>query len=82
MAALMPVLLVFTGLITCAVLWCLLSSCLGTSMRDSVASLWEHLVLSASSGDDRTLQARRRAAQGRFSEIEEWEMEYRGSRTY
>jgi hypothetical protein len=63
--------------------WCLLSSCLGTPILQALKSLWEYLVLSAKSGGDRTLQSRRRAAQGRFSEVEEeWEMNYRGGRNY
>ncbi|KAJ7269378.1 hypothetical protein B0H12DRAFT_1095523 [Mycena haematopus] len=63
--------------------WCLLGSCMGAPILESLGSLWEYLVLSARASGDRTLQSRRRAAQGRFSEVEEeWEMNYRGSRTY
>ncbi|KAJ7109855.1 hypothetical protein C8R44DRAFT_800742 [Mycena epipterygia] len=80
-AALVPILLVFSGLIACALFWCLLSSCLGTPILQSLKNLWEYAVLSARNGGDHTLQARRRAA-GRFSVGEEWEMDYRESRTY
>ncbi|KAJ7657989.1 hypothetical protein B0H17DRAFT_353687 [Mycena rosella] len=81
MAALIPVLLVFAALIACALFWCLLSSCLGTPILQSVSNLWEYMLLSARSGGDPTLQARRRAA-GRFSQAgQEWEMmDYRRDR--
>ncbi|KAJ7155898.1 hypothetical protein C8R43DRAFT_415014 [Mycena crocata] len=80
MAALIFPVLLFSGLVTCALFWCLLSSCLGTSILQSLGTLWEYLILSAKNGaaNDRTL-SRRRAAQGRFAEVggEEWEMNYR-----
>ncbi|KAJ6520175.1 hypothetical protein C8R45DRAFT_51693 [Mycena sanguinolenta] len=82
MTALVPFLLVFALVMAACLCWCLLGSCLGTPILESLKEFWEYLVLSARAGGDRTLQNRRRAAQGRFSEVEEWEMNYRGSRTY
>jgi len=83
MATLVPVFIVLALLMASCLCWCLLSSCLGTPILEALKNLWEYLVLSARLGGDSTLQSRRRAAQGRFSEVEEeWEMNYRGSRTY
>ncbi|KAJ7897233.1 hypothetical protein B0H14DRAFT_397583 [Mycena olivaceomarginata] len=84
MATLVPVFIVFALLIASCLCWCLLSSCLGTPILQGLGNLWEFLVLSARAGGDRTTQIRRRATQGRFSEVhEEWEMNsYRGERNY
>ncbi|KAF7337546.1 hypothetical protein MSAN_02227900 [Mycena sanguinolenta] len=82
LAALVPVFVVLALLMAACLCWCLLGSCLGAPILESLKELWEYLVLSARANGDRTLQSRRRAAQGRFSEVEEWEMNYRGSRTY
>ncbi|KAJ7651569.1 hypothetical protein DFH06DRAFT_1331520 [Mycena polygramma] len=83
LATVIPLFIGLAVLMACSMGYCLLSSCLGTPILEALKSLWEFLVLSAQSGGDRTLQSRRRAAQGRFSEVqEEWEMNYRGDRHY
>jgi hypothetical protein len=56
---------------TAAAFWCLLSSCLGTSIRQLFSNLWEYLELGSRYNDTRR--------RGRFREDGElWEMEHRG----
>ncbi|KAF8079152.1 hypothetical protein FPV67DRAFT_99687 [Lyophyllum atratum] len=71
--ALAPVFLILAGLVIAALLWCMLSSCLGTPCRRALSSLWEYAVLSSQTSGGRAPRHRRG-----FGEQEVWEMETRG----
>lgn len=64
--------LILASLSFFAVLWCMLSSCMGTPIRRSISNLWEYLVLGSQSSG---LAPRQRRG---FAEQEIWEMEHRG----
>ncbi len=61
---------------TASIFWCFLSSCMGLSLRQFGANLWEYCVLSsnAAARGPQSMRRRNRA----FGEEEVWEMEYRG----
>ncbi|THV06462.1 hypothetical protein K435DRAFT_960443 [Dendrothele bispora CBS 962.96] len=63
--ALMPLFLVLFCLCFAALLWCLLSSCVGRPILRSLSSLWEYIILSARTGGPR---------RGGYAEEEIWEM--------
>ncbi|RDB29617.1 hypothetical protein Hypma_016068 [Hypsizygus marmoreus] len=73
LVALAPVFLVFAALLFAAILWCMLSSCIGAPILRSISNLWEYAVLSSRSSGG--LAPRRRRE---FGEQEIWEMESRG----
>ena len=56
------------------VFWCLISSCLGSSIRQSLSQLWNYSVLGAMSQNNPRHSRSRHA----YGEEEVWEMEYRG----
>ncbi|KAK0466151.1 uncharacterized protein EV420DRAFT_811848 [Desarmillaria tabescens] len=76
LAALMPLIYVLVFLITASIFWCFLSSCMGLSLRQFGANLWEYCVLSSrtAAGGPQSMRRRNHA----FGEEELWEMEYRG----
>ena len=59
---------------TALLFWCLISSCLGSSIRQSLSQLWHYSVLGAMSQDN----ARHSRSRHAYGEEEIWEMEYRG----
>ncbi|KAJ3750991.1 hypothetical protein DFH05DRAFT_149346 [Lentinula detonsa] len=63
--ALMPVLAI---LVSAALLWCFLSSCMGMSIRQAASNLWEYSVISARHGG---------GGRRTFGDEELWEMEHR-----
>lgn len=68
---LVPVFLFLAVLLFFALLWCMISSCMGTPIRRAFSNLWEYVLLSSRSGG---LASRPR---GGFGEQEIWEMELR-----
>lgn len=73
LTALVPVFLILAVLVFGALLWCMLSSCLGTPIRHALSNLWEYAVLSSQIGGGRAPRHRRG-----FGEQEVWEMETQG----
>ncbi|KAK7695093.1 hypothetical protein QCA50_002283 [Cerrena zonata] len=72
--ALFPLFVILSILLFAALGWCLLSSCMGRSLRDAISDLWETLLLSAQAGDRTSQQWRRRHD---WNEME-YEMDHRG----
>ncbi|KAH8835077.1 hypothetical protein DL96DRAFT_1572749 [Flagelloscypha sp. PMI_526] len=75
LSALMPLMLVVGVIIIAAILWCMLTSCLGTPLRRSFSNLWEHLIMSAEAGRQ---NGRRTTTRTFAGEDELFEMESRG----
>ncbi|KAH8094714.1 hypothetical protein BXZ70DRAFT_1034147 [Cristinia sonorae] len=73
LGALAPLLIFFAILIFAALGWCMISSCLGKSLREAASDLWEALILSAQSNNSPQNIKRRR----NWDTGGEYEMEYR-----
>ncbi|CAL1694619.1 unnamed protein product [Somion occarium] len=71
---LFPLFVILSLLLFAALGWCILSSCMGRSLREFLSDLWDSLVLSAQSGSTPQQQWRRR----RNWDDVDYEMEYRG----
>ncbi|KIK00221.1 hypothetical protein K443DRAFT_679310 [Laccaria amethystina LaAM-08-1] len=74
LAALTPIFFLFAFLMAALIFWCLISSCLGTSVLQSMKNLWDYAVLSSRNHHRNPMSYRRRA----FGDEEIWEMEHRG----
>lgn len=77
-ASLVLMLVLLGVVIAAALFWCLLSSCLGTSVLELLSTLWEYLKL-GSQYDRGSLSRRRRTFR---DDSELWEMEGRGRTAY
>ncbi|TFK56531.1 hypothetical protein OE88DRAFT_29243 [Heliocybe sulcata] len=75
MTPLLPVLLIFSLLLFCAIGWCILSSCMGKPILDLLRESWSPSGSSVGVGRDGYRPYRRVAPGLRDGEM--WEMEYR-----
>lgn len=74
LASLLLILGIFGLVLSAALFWCLLSSCMGTSILEGFSNLWEYARLGS---QYETMSAARRGRMFR-DDSELWELEYRG----